>query len=331
MPRPRRPGPRDGGVVPRHPRRGQLLPREAGPRHRRPAGRQPRTGADRRRPRAAARLHQRRALPAAGGQPAARRAPVHRHREERHRRQAPPLPRGPVLSQDAGRDGRPVRRASRSPAQHARDRRALRRRPAGDEPPPAELRRAGAVHVARRVLRPRGPRGLRGPARPPGRPRRPGRPEASPAAVRGAAGLRDPDDPAHGVRGLLPHRLGLHPPRAGAGRAGGPRAGLGGREPGRLLPAHHGRGPAGVRPHLRALPQPGAGHPAGHRHRLLRAAARRDHRVRHAEVRPRERRPDHHVRDHEGARRRPRRRAHAGHELRGRGSRGQADSRRRWT
>ena len=61
--------------------------------------------------------------------------------------------------------------------------------------------------------------------------------------------------------------------------------------------------------HLRALPQPRARVAARHRHRLLRAAARRSHRVRHAEVRPRERRADHHLRDDEGARRRPRRRA----------------------
>ncbi len=50
--------------------------------------------------------------------------------------------------------------------------------------------------------------------------------------------------------------------------------------------------PAPVRPALRALPEPGADLDARHRHRLLPGAARRGHRVRHEEVRPRERRAD---------------------------------------
>ena len=53
-------------------------------------------------------------------------------------------------------------------------------------------------------------------------------------------------------------------------------------------------------PHLRALPERGAHQPARHRHRLLREPPRRGHRVRHPQVRPRERGPDHHLRDHEG-------------------------------
>ena len=63
----------------------------------------------------------------------------------------------------------------------------------------------------------------------------------------------------------------------------------------------------------------------GYRHRFLRAAPRRGHRVRDAPVRPRERRADHHLRDDEGQGRRARRRARAGHPA-GRGQQGrQAD------
>ena len=97
------------------------------------------------------------------------------------------------------------------------------------------------------------------------------------------------------------------------GRAG-PR--LGGRQPGRLGAAHHRHRPDRVRPDLRALPQRGAHQPPRHRHRLLRGAPRRGDRVRHAQVRPRERRPDHHLRDDEGEGRRARRRPRDGPRLR---------------
>ena len=78
--------------------------------------------------------------------------------------------------------------------------------------------------------------------------------------------------------------------------------------------------------HLRALPQPRAHLDARHRRRLLRAAPRRGHRLRHAEVRPRERRADHHVRDDEGEGRRARRRARARDAVRRRRSHREADS-----
>ena len=67
---------------------------------------------------------------------------------------------------------------------------------------------------------------------------------------------RDRDDPADAVPGLLPDRLGLHPVRARAGDCGGPGPRIGRREPGRVLPAHHRRRPARIRPDLRALPEP---------------------------------------------------------------------------
>ena len=104
--------------LPRHPRRRQLLPRDAVPGHRRAAGRQHRAAADRPGPRAAAGLHQRRALPAPARRQAARPVAVHRHREVGQRREAAALPRRPVLPQDRGADGRGVRRLPRGDGQH---------------------------------------------------------------------------------------------------------------------------------------------------------------------------------------------------------------------
>ena len=59
--------------------------------------------------------------------------------------------------------------------------------------------------------------------------------------VRAAALVRDRDDQADEVPGLLPDRLGLHPLRARAGHSGRARARVGGRQPGGLLPADHRR------------------------------------------------------------------------------------------
>ena len=106
----------------------------------------------------------------------------------------------------------------------------------------------------------------------------------------------------------------------------GPGPRLGGGQPGRLGAADHRRRSALLRPHLRALPQSRARVAARYRRRLLRAPPRRGDRVRHAQVRPRERLADHHLRHDEGqgggARRRPRH----GHAVRGRRSHRQADS-----
>ena len=105
----------------------------------------------------------------------------------------------------------------------------------------------------------------------------------------------------------------------GPGR--GSAAGVGGG----LVPEDHRRRSDRVRPDLRALPQPRARLAAGYRHRLLRAPPRRGHRLRHAQVRPRERRPDHHLRDDEGEGRGPRRRPRARHAVRRRRQGRQAD------
>ena len=94
----------------------------------------------------------------------------------------------------------------------------------------------------------------------------------------------------------------------------GPGRGSAAGQPRGLLPAHHRHRPDRVRPDLRALPERGAHQPARHRHRLLRGAPRRGDRVRHAQVRPRERGADHHLRDDEGEGRGARRRPRDGHD-----------------
>ena len=127
-----------------------------------------------------------------------------------------------------------------------------------------------------------------------------------------AARVRDRRHREDGLPVLLPDRLGLHPLRAGArdlrrARAAGSAAGLD-----RLVgAADHGDRPAPVRPPLRAVPEPGAHLDARHRHRLLPGAPRRGHRVRHEEVRARERGADRDVLAAEAEARRPRRRARA--------------------
>ena len=65
----------------------------------------------------------------------------------------------------------------------------------------------------------------------------------------------------------------------------GPGRGLGGGVHGVLLPEHHRPGPREVQPVLRALPEPGAGHHARYRHRLLHPPPAGGHRLRGPEVR----------------------------------------------
>ncbi len=121
-----------------------------------------------------------------------------------------------------------------------------------------------------------------------------------PWRLRGAAGPRTRRHRVDGIPRLLPDRGRLHQlgqaardpgragPRLGRGFAGGVGAG------------HHRPRPAAVRPAVRALPQPGTRVDAGLRHRLLHGPPRRGHRLRRAQVRPRPRLPDHHLRHHGG-------------------------------
>ena len=144
--------------------------------------------------------------------------------------------------------------------------------------------------------------------------------------VRAAARVRDRDDQADEVPGyfLIVWDFIRYAREQGIPVGPGPR--LGGRQPGRLLPAHHRRRSARLRPDLRALPQPRARLAARYRHRLLRAPPRRGDRLRHAQVRPRERRADHHLRHDEGEGGRARRRPRARHAVRRRRQGRQADS-----
>ena len=259
---------------------------------------------------------------------AARHPAVHRHRQGGQRREAAALRRRAVLPED--RRAR-WRRSSRTiPTRCSNTLRIAERcnvTIADGREPPAELRRAAPAsrstsyfeHVAREGFAQRLPR-LQQLARD-------GHAAPHHRRVRAAARrTRSTMIKKMEYPGLLPDRLGLHPLRARAGHSGraGPR--LGGRQPGRLVHAHHRRRSDRLRPDLRALPQPRARVAARYRRRLLRAAPRRGDRLRHAQVRPRERRADHHLRHDEGEGGGPRRRPRARDAVRRRRQGRQADS-----
>ena len=274
---------------------------ERGPR--RAAARQPGARQARGRGEAAARRHRRRPLPHRRGRLLARGAALHsvgglaqepESLEVRHER---------VLFQDPGRDGARLPRPRGRDAAHARGRRALldrdraRQHPAAEVPDPERPRR---LRLPRRALRP----GARAPLR-----------QGHAGAAR-AAPVRAEDDPRDGLRRLLPDRLGLHPLREGERDRRRPRPRLGRRLARRLRARDHRHRPDQVRPPLRAVPQPGPQVDARHRHRLRRRGPRAGDQLRLGEVRPRPRRPDHHLRDDGRPRRRPRRRPGARDPLR---------------
>ena len=229
----------------------------------------------------------------------------------------PPLRHEPLqvrghraLPQDGRRDAPSLPRGPRGVRQHAADRRTGRRADRAREAEPARVPGARPLH--RRDLR---GAGVGVPARPhPG-----GRPRALrrlPAARGGgAARLRARRHREHGLRRLLPRRVGPDPLRPRVGHPGGARARLGGRLLRGLLPQDRRPRPDPLRPALRALPEPRPQADARHRHGLRRALPRRRHALRGGEVRQRPRGPDHHVLDHQGAGRRARRRPGAGQAL----------------
>ncbi len=302
------PGARAGGARPRGRAAGRVRRRERLLRG--PEQQDPRAGPGERGDRAdragagpAADRHGRRPLPAPRGLRHPLRAAVRADEVDAGAAEAA-LRHQRVLFEEPRRDGGVVRAVARGGADVARDRRALRHHARARQDDAAGLsdaRRQRADRVPAPAHRAGAARALR-----------------RPAARRGARAPRDraARDRGHGLRVLLPDRVGLREIREGQRHRGRPgpriRRGLD-RE---LRPAHHGRRPARLGPAVRAVPQRGAQDDAGHRHRLLDPRPRARDQVRPGEVRARRGRPDHHVRQDEAARGHPRRGARAGRRLR---------------
>ena len=243
------------------------------------------------------------------------------------RRRADALPRRPVLPEDARGDGGGLRRRART-----RWRNTVRiaercNVDLGDDgEPAAELRRAGRLHARRATSSTMVREGFDRAAAAARGARRPrARCATRSTSTRRALAVRDRRHQADEVPGYFlivwdfiryAREQGI-PVGPGRGSAAGSLVAY--------CLQHHRRRPAALRPALRALPEPRARLAARHRHRLLRAAPRRGHRVRHAEVRPRERRADHHLRHDEGEGRRARRRPRARHAVRRRRQGREAD------
>ena len=303
-------GARSRGAAARHSRPEQLLPRDAVSGHRGAEDGHQRDRAAGARAQPPARRDQRRALSASGRLPAARHPAVHRHRQDRQRCAAPALHGRSVLPEDRASRWRPCSRTIR---------RRCRTRCSSPSAATSRFRRGRTT--CRRSRCPRAPRSISTSSTSPakGFAQRLPRLRQLPAAGRPAHSIDEYERRLDyeiamihqmGYAGLLPHRLGLHPLRARGGHPGRAWPRIGRRLARRLVHAHHRRRSARLRSDLRALPQPRARVAARHRRGFLRAAPRRSDRLRHPQVRPRERRADHHVRDDEGegggARRRPR-------------------------
>ncbi len=91
------------------------------------------------------------------------------------------------------------------------------------------------------------------------------------ARCRGTARLRARRHHQHGVLGLLPGRVGPHPPRPDERHPGRSRTGIGGRVLRGVLPRDRRPRPHPLRPAVRALPESRAQADARHRHGLRRA------------------------------------------------------------
>jgi hypothetical protein len=209
----------------------------------------------------------------------------------------------------------PVPRLPRGVRQHAVDRRARRRRD--------RVRQAAAAQLPD----PRGLRRRRRLPRPPHLGRAPRCGGARPCPTRGRAHrLRAPGHQEHGVRLLLPHRVGPHQARQGHRHPRRPRPWVRRRLRGGVLPAHHRPRPDQVRPAVRALPQPQPHLDARHRHGLRLPLPRRDDPLRGRALRPRPCRADHHLRHHQGPQRRARRGSRARLPVRHGRQGGQADA-----
>ena len=178
----------------------RVLPRGPGSRHPRAEDREQGAGGHRAGDGHSPGGHERRALHAAGRRARAGHPHLHRHRQEGVRGQADEVRVPRVLLQERGRDGRPVPRDARGDRQHREDRGGVQPRDPRAEAAVPRVRGAAGPHA--REL----PHGA-GPPRPGGalraRARRRG----------GALHLRAVGDHLHGIHGVLPRRLGLHPLR----------------------------------------------------------------------------------------------------------------------
>ena len=115
-----------------------------------------------------------------------------------------------------------------------------------------------------------------------------------------AGGVRDRGHRRQGLPRLLPRRRRLHQLGQAQRHPRRPRPWLGRGVHGGLRHGHHRPRPGPARPDLRALPQPRAPLDARLRRRLRRAPPRRGDPLRHREVRRGARRPDRHLRHHQG-------------------------------
>ena len=181
----RGPGQRGLQGVPRHLRRGQLLPRAAGPRHPR-AARHQRGGARLAARNGAAGGHQRLSLPQARGLVRARRAALHRHAEDARRSRPAALPRPAVLLEERRGDAPGAAGRWRCDREQRAHRRGLQSRDPDRELPPARVPGAGRLYA--RLLphqgRARGPRGAARQAAARRSPSSATRPRPTPAASR---------------------------------------------------------------------------------------------------------------------------------------------------
>ncbi len=277
-------------------RQGQPVRRAARPRPAGPARHESEAHRDRPQDRCAADGNQRLALRASRRSRGARRAVVRADRGNPQRSQAVQV-RGPrALPEDLCGDEVPVPRFSRGVRQHVVDRRAGRGQHRVRQS--ATARFPDRRRVRRRCHLPR-PSDVGGCQATMGR--------RTVVLGRRAVGVRVAGHQEHGLRLVLPDRLGSHQTREGCRHQGRSRAGLRRRLRGRLLPAHHRSRPDQVRPAVRTLPQPQPHLDARHRHGLRLALPRRNDPLRGREVRPRSRGPDHHLRHHQGPQRGPRR------------------------
>ena len=128
------------------------------------------------------------------------------------------------------------------------------------------------------------------------------RPPAGKRRLWETAGPRAGGHQLDGLRRVFPHRRGLHPLGQGKRHPGGSGQGFGRRLAGVLRARHHRHRSPAVRPAVRALPESRTHLHAGLRHRFLHGQPRPRDRIRGAALRPVPRQPDHHLRQHGGAR-----------------------------